>query len=209
MTDFEQKIQSMLRGKGDELRSSSALSPRTLRRVRIRQGAVAVVTGTVALSIGLAAFAGARSLMAASPRVDPAAPQPATSQTSTQSPRPEPTETELPKGLEHLPPHPPPVARLEHGGTYFGVYFEVQQGFDARKKAITRAERRISALGYEPSVLDINCNPGAREGLGLHPKRDYVAVALYLRTEEQARQFVDAYGGEVVGIAGVKTLCLD
>lgn len=110
----------------------------------------------------------------------------------------------------------PPAADLEHGGNYFGGYFEVVRGtsthvgrVNARKQKLALTEQEVWGVGFRPSVGDINCNPGAREGLGLDRKRNYVAVSLCFRTEAHAREFVDAYERPVVGIARVKTMCLD
>ncbi len=215
MTDLERKLQSLLRARARGLKPLGTLSPRTVRRARVRQGAVAAATGALALSIAVAAFVGVRSLTAAPSGIDPVAPKPTQSESPDdrragqveQSPRPKPTTP--PPGSLDPPRYPPPVADLEHGGTYFGVYFEVVRGTDARKGKITQAARAVRGLGFEPSVGDVNCDRGAKEALGLAAGRNYVAVALYFHTQEQARRFVDAYKPEVVGVARVTTGCLD
>jgi hypothetical protein len=114
---------------------------------------------------------------------------------------------------------PPAVAplKLEHGGTYWGVYVTVvrtddnfqitpedQQRLDAGKKSLTD-------LGYEPDAgaYDLGCEQGVREQLRLDPQRNYATVRIFFATQAQAEQFVTAYQPGVVGTAKVTLYCMD
>ncbi len=91
----------------------------------------------------------------------------------------------------------------------YGVYVAVERTPTAPE--IAQAKRDLQNAGYSvgPGTADINCDQGAREALGLDAQRDYYSVALYFRTTQQAKQFVDAFQPGVVGTAEVTLYCRD
>jgi len=101
---------------------------------------------------------------------------------------------------------PDPVVP-EQGTFYFGVYFVVEES--AQDPKVKAAETDLRNLGFEPSVGGIDCDSGAKEALGLDPSRSYTDVALYFATRSDADGFVTLYDPGVVGMAKVKTFCLD
>jgi len=64
------------------------------------------------------------------------------------------------------------------------------------------------ALGYFVGNGELDCDQGAREGLGLG-EGAYYGASVYFTSIADAEAFVAAYDGEVVGIAVVTTFCLD
>ena len=63
-------------------------------------------------------------------------------------------------------------------------------------------------MGFFAGYSDLACDQGALEGLGLADGY-YNAVSVLFATMDDATAFADAYPGDVVGIAAVKTYCLD
>lgn len=99
---------------------------------------------------------------------------------------------------------------LRHGDDVFGVYLAVEHSQTAPGPKAHQAVADAAAAGYETGVgTDISCDSGAREQLGLDPTRDYAAVVLYFRTQEDAQRFVDLFEPGVVGTAQVTVMCLD
>ena len=86
----------------------------------------------------------------------------------------------------------------------------VREGTDEAK--LQRAIADAEAVGYRDlGAADIDCDAGARAGLQLSAdqKVKYLAVALFFRTEADAKAFVDAFEPGVVGTVQVTTGCLD
>lgn len=102
---------------------------------------------------------------------------------------------------------PQPV-EVEQGGRYWGAYFAVTRGGIGDPK-LERVADDLRAIGFDPSVGGIECDEGAKDQLGLSARHSYNDVALYFATEAEARDFVGAYDPGVVGIARVRTFCLD
>jgi hypothetical protein len=116
------------------------------------------------------------------------------------------------------PDFPPAVApaKLEHGGTYWGVYVTVVRADDRQQvrpedqPRIDAAEKSLTDLGYEPVTGgDINCDQGVREQLRLDAQRNYAAVRIYFAEQAQAQHFVTAYQPGVVGTAKTTLYCMD
>lgn len=117
------------------------------------------------------------------------------------------------------PDFPPAVApsRLEHGGTYWGVYVTVVRADDnyqvkpEDKNRLDAAKKSLTDLGYEPDAgaYDIGCEDGVREQLRLDPRRIYATVRIFFTKQAQAQQFVNAYQPGVVGTAKVTLYCMD
>jgi hypothetical protein len=73
---------------------------------------------------------------------------------------------------------------------------------------LEESSRHAQALGYvSVTTLDIGCDRGAPEALGVDSSN--FAVAVYFRTAEHAQQFVGVYDREDVGSALVTTYCRD
>ena len=108
------------------------------------------------------------------------------------------------------PAWPPALTAGEHGGTTWGVYLAVapqDEGIDA--PALVEAEDQAAADGYDALVLDLACDQGAAEALGLDVDAPLYAAAIYFATEEEAVLFEQLYRPEVLGHAQVATYCMD
>jgi hypothetical protein len=95
--------------------------------------------------------------------------------------------------------------RLQHGGVYWAVYFAVSRYGDPDVERVARALER---QGFTPSTLDISCDRGAAEALGI-PNENRAVVALYFDTEQEAQEFAHSADPDPVGYARVRTHCLD
>jgi hypothetical protein len=108
----------------------------------------------------------------------------------------------------------PPAASLTHGGTVYGVYLAVART-DADgslpaggRQKLDDAKAAAAAAGYQ-ALEGLDCDSGAREGLGLDPQLSYGSAQVYFATAAQAEQFVAFYQPGVVGTARVQTYCMD
>lgn len=101
------------------------------------------------------------------------------------------------------PTDPSPVSP-EHGGRYWAVYLAVGEGPDLEDAIAFLTEER--AIEF-PGPTDLNCDQGAREVLG--PDAGPLGVAVYFETEDDARAWAESLPGPPVGIAEVRTFCLD
>jgi hypothetical protein len=70
-----------------------------------------------------------------------------------------------------------------------------------------RSGTRLEELGYFPGYGDVSCDQGATQALGLPDNT--VVRHVYFGSREDADRFAALYGGEILGIAEVTTLCLD
>jgi hypothetical protein len=101
------------------------------------------------------------------------------------------------------PGAPSPVTP-EHGGTYWAVYLAVGEGPELEDAiAYLTEERGVEFFG----PTDVNCDQGAVEALG--SRAGPLSVAVYFDTEEDARAWAETLPGPPVGVAEVRTFCLD
>ncbi|MCW2572574.1 MAG: hypothetical protein JWO88_2632 [Frankiales bacterium] len=154
---------------------------------------VAVPLAVAALTAALVAGCAGSSTSGAAPAVSGTPSELLTSSTA------EPTTS--PSGS--LPPEAPAV----QGGKYYAVFLAV--AVDVHDEGLVSAQQRAKDFGYDGGVGDINCTPGAREQLHLNANGDYTAFSILFATSAQAKAFVDAYSGPVVGTALVTAGCLD
>ncbi len=98
-----------------------------------------------------------------------------------------------PKG--GLPRAVVPIKGARVTGVYLAAFSYL---IDAKLPA---AKRAAVALGYRPSVKNINCDQGAREALRLNPRRAYGVVSVYFRSASDASRFVKGWR-----IKGVRTV---
>jgi hypothetical protein len=117
--------------------------------------------------------------------------------TETETKSMEPDEEDGPSGL------PPPVTP-SHGKEFYGVYLAAAP-FGA--KELDEAVRRLDLLGVEAFPGDINCDEGAAEQLDL--PNDVAVVAVYFDRRRDARAWLDGLEPRPLGIARVRTFCLD
>jgi hypothetical protein len=100
---------------------------------------------------------------------------------------------------------PRPIREVKQGDRLFGVYWVA-----ASSTQLAPVERRLRSLGYRPASGDLDCDQGARRGLGI-PAAITAKVALYFGTEQDARAFAE--GVEVQprpnGHAAAILYCLD
>lgn len=101
-------------------------------------------------------------------------------------------------------PSPPSPVVPEHGGTSWAVYLAVGKGPELEDAIAYLTEERGIEL---PGPTDIDCDQGAAEALG--PDAGPLGVAVYFETEEGARAWADTLPSPPVGIAEVRTFCLD
>jgi hypothetical protein len=80
---------------------------------------------------------------------------------------------------------PKPVREVKQGDRLFGVYW-----LATSSARLAPVERRLRALGYAPSSGDLDCDQGARRGLGA-PAAMTARVAVYFGTERDARAFAE------------------
>lgn len=100
---------------------------------------------------------------------------------------------------------PEPLTSLEHGGTYWGVFW-VGKPEDAEIQSVAA---ELEERGYVSSSGDIACDEGASETLGV--KDNAYRVAVYFLDELDAEAFEASIDIEPppLGIAEVTTFCLD
>ena len=100
---------------------------------------------------------------------------------------------------------PRPIREVKQGDRLFGVYWVA-----ASSAQLAPVERRLRSLGYRPSSGDLDCDQGARRGLGV-PADITARVAVYFGTEQDARAFAE--GVQVrprpTGHAAAILYCLD
>jgi len=101
------------------------------------------------------------------------------------------------------------MLNLTHGGPAWGVYLAVATEYDA--PALLDASAQVEALGqgYRTGSGTLACDQGAPEALGYEPDTDLFTVSLYFADGAAAQRFVDLYEPPVVGIADVRTYCMD
>ena len=80
---------------------------------------------------------------------------------------------------------PRPIRVPQQGDRLFGVYWVA-----ASPAALSPVERRLRALGMPASSGDLDCDQGARRGLGV-PASITSRVAVYFGTERDARAFAE------------------
>jgi hypothetical protein len=80
---------------------------------------------------------------------------------------------------------PEPIREVKQGDRLFGVYW-----LAASSAQLAPVERRLRSLGYPPSSGDLDCDQGARRGLGA-PAAMTAKVAVYFGTEQDARAFAE------------------
>ena len=101
----------------------------------------------------------------------------------------------------------PPEAAATQGGKYYAVFLAVAD--DAKDPALAEAQERAKAIGYQGGVGDVNCTPGARTALNLSNGGNFTAYSIFFDTAEQAQNFINGYGGKIVGTAYITAGCLD
>jgi hypothetical protein len=103
-------------------------------------------------------------------------------------------------------PRPRAVSPVQ-GGRAVAVYLAVAGRPDAA--VLRRAEASAAALGYvAPAGADLDCDQGAREGLGL-TQGPYFTTAVYFATRAAATDFARLHQPREAGIVSVRTYCLD
>jgi len=103
-------------------------------------------------------------------------------------------------------PRPRAVSPVQ-GGRAVAVYLAVAGRPDAA--VLRRAEATAAALGYvAPAGADLDCDQGAREGLGL-TQGPYFTTAVYFATRAAATDFARLHQPREAGIVSVRTYCLD
>ena len=100
---------------------------------------------------------------------------------------------------------PRPIGAVRQGDRVFGVYWVA-----ASSTQLAPVERRLRSLGYRPSSGDLDCDRGARRGLGV-PAAITAKVAVYFGTEQDARAFAEgvAVQPRPTGHAAAILYCLD
>lgn len=107
---------------------------------------------------------------------------------------------------------PAALTSVEHGGDAWAVYLAVERDENLRDGTTPKLAKAVSdaeAVGYDTGTGDVDCDAGAKAALKLDPARKYTGVALYFRTEADARRFVALFQPGVVGVARVQTGCAD
>ena len=100
---------------------------------------------------------------------------------------------------------PRPIREVEQGDRVFGVYWVA-----ASSTQLAPVERRLRSLGYQPASGDLDCDQGARRGLGV-PAAITAKVAVYFGTEQDARAFAEGVQVQPApnGHAAAILYCLD
>lgn len=80
---------------------------------------------------------------------------------------------------------PRPIREVQQGDRLFGVYWVA-----ASSTQLAPVERQLRSLGYPASSGDLDCDRGARRGLGV-PAAITAKVAVYFGTEQDARAFAE------------------
>lgn len=101
----------------------------------------------------------------------------------------------------------PPEAAAQPNGRYTAVFLAVARTADDAD--VLAAQRRAQQLGYTGGIGDIDCTAGARSRLGLPASGTYTAYSVFFSSPDGAKEFAQAYGSGVVGIAPITAGCLD
>ena len=80
---------------------------------------------------------------------------------------------------------PRPIREVQQGDRLFGVYWVA-----ASSTQLAPVERQLRSLGYPASSGDLDCDRGARRGLGVSAAIT-AKVAVYFGTEQDARAFAE------------------
>lgn len=101
---------------------------------------------------------------------------------------------------------PPALVGLTAGGRATAVVLAVENEPDVR--ALGSAIAAASEAGYRATVSSVDCDRGAREGLGLADEPQYYYVAVYFAAESEAKVFAAAAPTRVVATIPVRTYCI-
>jgi hypothetical protein len=102
---------------------------------------------------------------------------------------------------------PPENEDLTHGGSTWAVVLAGAEASDA--PILVQAQAAAEAAGYRTGPTD--CDVGAADAVGLGTGPVYT-VSVYLRSEADARQALDAFhhaGWDGGAVAEVQTFCMD
>ena len=198
------------------------------------RGTAALVTAAVAVTLGLGACAGSAPTAAApasttassittpttsttsattAPTIDPTEsptsqpPRPSVSVTTPTTPDPT-SVTAVPSAAATR--WPKALGEPAQGDPVWAVYLAI--GHARTDPALETALQQAAAVGYEGVQVDLACDQGATEALGLDQFDYWSAVAVYLATEHDATDFVASYQAKVAEVAGVTRVnvgCLD
>jgi hypothetical protein len=103
-------------------------------------------------------------------------------------------------------PAPKPLgAEVKQGSSAWAVY--LAWGKSTNEPAMKSSAQRATQEKLNPSVGELRCDSGAIEALGV--SESLLAVRVYFATEDAARRFAEQRTPRPVGIANVKTMCLD
>jgi hypothetical protein len=100
----------------------------------------------------------------------------------------------------------------EHGGDAVAVYLGVVEYDDVEGNpadGFAAAIAAAEAMGYFVGSGDLACDQGGQEALGLPADAYYWAASVLFATLEDANVFAAAFPEDIVGIAALKTYCLD
>ncbi len=124
---------------------------------------------------------------------------------ATPQQQPAPTTEPPSPGPTSVEEFPDPVV-TEHSGTYWGVYLAAGEGPEL-EDAIQYLTVIHGLRGNEFNAgSDVNCDQGARKVLGdVGP----LVVAVYFASEQDARAWASELPAPPLGIARVRTFCLD
>ena len=105
------------------------------------------------------------------------------------------------------PPVTAPSAETlaEQGGDRWAVYLAV--GSQPDDPDLLRARTLLQRLGVPGGLVDVACDRGAGQALGLGPEPSALAVAAYFDRSATARAFGDAH--DALAVVPVRTYCLD
>ena len=103
-------------------------------------------------------------------------------------------------------PAPKPLgAEVQQGSSAWAVY--LAWGKSTSEPAMKSSAQRATQEKLNPSVGELRCDAGAIEALGV--SESLLAVRVYFSTEDAARRFAEQRTPRPLGIANVKTMCLD
>lgn len=100
---------------------------------------------------------------------------------------------------------PAALPSLTAGGQAFAVSLATDQAGDPT--ALGRAVAYAAELGYRTSLVSVDCDDGARAGLGLPADAPYKYVPIYFATRAEADAFVTASTRPVGPVVTVRTYC--
>jgi hypothetical protein len=145
------------------------------------------------------------------PEPETTLPEPTTPSTTTPTSTTEATTTTTSSTVPPLPEFPAEMGVM-HGQPAWGLYLAIAPDGESGAPQMVAAIQAKADAGYGDSggYSDLGCDQGAAEVLGVDPSS--FTVAAYYETEaiaNQAREAFEARGTEVVGIAFVRTYCLD